>query len=698
MAIHLLDPITSNKIAAGEVVERPCAVVKELVENAMDAGADQITVEVRQGGKIYIRVTDNGCGIAADDLPLAFERHATSKIEAIEDLDRLQTLGFRGEALASISSVSLVELITRHKDAESGSRVDVQGGKILSVEPIGAAVGTTLIIRDLFYNTPARLKFLKSNGAELSAITEWISRLAVSRPEISFRYIADQQDIFMTTGNGSLKESVASVYERALARNLVAVEGESSGVTVRGFVGDLNSTRGNRQLQLFFVNGRSVRSSLLSDALEMGFQTLLPVNRYPVCFIHIELEGSRLDINIHPAKTQIRFQEEQSVRQTVYQLIRDALLQRDLVPSIRFRQDPAKEDHTAPATVTTVPPAVASVSKESFRASTVNVPSEPPLKPAITPPVKPASDRFYDVSAKPKASEAEQPYGATPQSVDVPGVMPAETPLMPAAPDTIPVVQDPVKELTDNTQEEDAFLCVQETQPTWIASETQALPELNLDTLLRMPEPTLEEILPEPVYMPETLYDNLTIIGQLFRTYILAEKDEALYLIDQHAAHEKVLFETFMNQWRNHTVSSQLLLVPEVMHLEPSIIQHGEDLLPVAAQMGFEADVFGVDALVVRAVPMVAGQPLPVALLQTLMEDGTRSLQAGKRLEDVRAEQIIRESCKKAIKADDSLETLEIRGLLEQLKTLESPYTCPHGRPIIVRMEKGEIERRFKRT
>lgn len=649
--IHRLDPLTANKIAAGEVVERPSAVVKELVENAMDADAGQITVEVRQGGKTYIRISDNGSGIAREDIPLALERHATSKIRSVQDLNTVHSLGFRGEALASIASVSMLELITRTDGAEVGYRVEVQGGRTVSEAETGAPRGTTVIVKDLFFNTPARMKFMKSNGAELAAITEWISRLAVSRPEISFRFVADHQDIFMTSGNGKLLESIAAVYERGLAKSMIPLAVEKDGLRLTGYLGDLSLNRGNRQMQHFIVNGRTVRSNLLSEALEMGYQGLLPINRFPVCFVHVDLDQHRLDVNIHPAKIQIRFQDESDVRQAVFQMVRETLLNRNLMPSVRYRQEEVTRTAVSERVPVFAPPATPGTSAETapFRSETA-------------------------VSAE---GEARQPNLDTPEHRAT--RFEASSPSVPTG-------------VADDYQPYPSGLGTSVQEP----SDTEAL---NPAALLMKPEPVPVHLSPElcETYDRETLYDGLRIIGQLFRTYVLAERDDSLYLIDQHAAHEKVLYEQFMSDWKRRAVTTQLLLVPEVLETDPATVFRSEELKPALEQLGFSYDLFGADTLLVREVPLLGATPLPPMMLKQLLQDFARDLEMGKDLTDLRQELIIRESCKRAVKALDRLDTPEIMGLLKQLKGLESPYTCPHGRPIIIAIEKSELERRFRR-
>lgn len=641
-----LDPLTANKIAAGEVVERPSAVVKELVENAMDAGSTQITVEVRQGGKTYIRISDNGCGIHFDDIALAMERHATSKIRSVNDLNTVHSLGFRGEALASIAAVSMLELITRPTDASVGHRLEVQGGRTVSLEETGAPQGTTVIVKDLFFNTPARMKFMKSNGAEMAAITEWISRLAVSKPSVSFRFIADHQDIFMTSGNGKLLEAIAGVYERSLAKSVIPLEIERDGIRLTGFLGDLTLNRGNRQMQHFFVNGRTVRSGLLSEAVEMGYQGLLPINRFPVCFVNLELDQKRLDVNIHPAKIQIRFQDEPSVRQIIFQLVRETLLNRNLMPSVRYKSEAPKGET----------PAV-----ESFdnKASVMLASAMPKLQ----------TQAMEDAPGVNAATRPETVYTARPEP---------KSAISESTPSYIGDIPAPEIVLT-------------------ISENSESSPDPMQMLMKEEPEPVVLSSSHMHTFAKESLYEGLRIIGQLFRTYILAEREDTLYLIDQHAAHEKVLFEGFIRDWKSHAMVTQLLLAPEVITLDPKSVMHSEDLKPSLEQAGFRYDVFGSDALLVREVPLVGSAPLPPELLKTLLQDFVRELEMGKDLTDIRQELIIRESCKKAIKAFDVLAHPEIESLIRQLKELDSPYTCPHGRPIIIAIEKQELEKRFKR-
>lgn len=433
-------------------------------------------------------------------------------------------------------------------------------------------------------------------------------------------------------------------------------------------MGDLTLNRGNRQMQHFFVNGRTVRSVLLSEAVEMGYQGLLPVNRFPVCFIHVALDQSRLDVNIHPAKIQIRFQDEPAVRQAVFQMVREALLNRNLMPTVRYRQETSSSSKTAEVQQPVPITATASATPVTLHDRTATVPAAPVTPVAIT--------------AKPAAFPVTPPAKAA---------TPAENPL----PFPAPLAAE--RELAYLTG-----IPAATQQPSVAPSPPE--PEAVLDpdpfSLLMKAEPTPLTLAPElsETYDRETLYDGLRIIGQVFRTYVLAERDNALYVIDQHAAHEKVLYEQFLSDWKRHAVTTQLLLMPEVLNADPATVMRSEDLKPALEQAGFAYEAFGVDALLVREVPLIGTTPLPPSLLKELLQDFARDLEMGKDLTDLRQEQIIRDSCKRAVKALDHLGTPELKSLLEQLKKLDSPYTCPHGRPIIIAIEKLELERRFKRS
>lgn len=610
-SIRRLDPIIANKIAAGEVVERPSAVVKELVENAVDAGASQIAIEIKEAGKSLIRVSDNGSGIAIDDLLLAFERHATSKIAAVEDIYRIATLGFRGEALASIASVSRVECITKTQAAEAGVRVFVTGGFLSGFEAIGTNRGTTMIVRDLFYNTPVRYKFLKSNQAEQTAIVDLVNKLALSHPQISFTLTVDGRELYRTDGKGKLLHSLIAVFGRTMADHLVAIEAQAEDFSLSGFVSKPSYTRGNRNYQMLFVNGRYVKSEALQKTLYNCYKGLMTVGQFPAYALHLTLPFDGVDVNIHPSKTEVRFKDVVAVEGFVFSAVKNRLMSIDLVPKAAVPQG-----------------------RPQIYANQSD------------------TGRYWPAARVKETLEGNQDQGSA------------------GAEDQAPVDLDAlVGAFFEARTQVEAVQAVTATEQIALALEA---------------------------FDRTTLYDDLAIVGQLFDTYIVAQRGTSAYLIDQHAAHERVLFEAFLHQFKTQTLESQMLLVPYIY--TGDVVYHSEQTraLEWLMSLGITAEVFGERDWVVRAVPLVEGQPLNQAAITQLL-DAFQHFK-GETLQEAFVEDVIRKSCKAAIKANHRLTTAEITGLLKTLKHLENPYTCPHGRPIIIELTQGEIEKRFKRT
>lgn len=638
--IRRLDEHVANKIAAGEVVEKPAAVVKELVENAIDAGSSKITVEVKKGGKALIRVTDNGSGIEEAQIPLAFERHATSKIREIEDIYEIVTLGFRGEALASISAVSRMSLVSKTKEQETGFQYQVAGGRLVDFSPVGTPNGTTITVEDIFFNTPARQKFLKSDKAETTAVNNTVTTLALSHPEVAFEYISDNKAVFVTPGKDKLDMTVASIYDRYLAKHLIPVTVEERGISFSGFVTQLAYTRGNRQYEHFFVNGRYVKSKTLSDALSTAYKGLLPVGRFPACFLHLTIDPKLVDVNIHPQKTEIKFQADGEVKQTIYEVVRGVLNSFNQVPKVTLTQRATIRaiEGKAESRSSYEQHRVVASSKEKGQESTSfkrdtqpreNIVQEKPLK---------------------ESSHQEKPVLYPGRIIDVPAV------------------------------EEEA-----------IDFEAFEIPETELV------EPEVEPLLfqAESLLAEESVYDKLHIIGQLFSTYLLAQADDKMYLIDQHAAHEKVLYEQFLDEYHRRTIEWQGLLMP----LQADV---GKNELPLVMkhqsffeQLGFSIDEFGDQTIVIRHIPSMLTQSQSLALFhevkERLMNQTDDQLEHG-------LEAVIQQSCKKAIKAHDALSLDAMLHLIDQLKQLKDPYTCPHGRPIMIEISKQELEKKFKRT
>lgn len=600
MGIALLDEATVNKIAAGEVVERPAAVVKELVENAIDAGASAITVEIKEGGLGFIRVTDNGCGIPMEEIRLAFTRHSTSKIRSAEDLLYVSSLGFRGEALASIAAVAQVELVTKTKAMLVGSRYAIEGGQEKALEEIGCPDGSTFLARNLFFNTPARRKFLKSAMTEAGYVNDLVERLAISHPEISFKFINNNQIKLKTSGNSNRKEIIYQVYGREIAGQLLEIDKEKDGLRLVGYIGKPVVSRGNRNYMNYFVNGRYVKSMILNKAVEEAYKPYTMAHRYPFVSVLLEIETSRIDVNVHPAKMEIRISKQEEVFQFVYDTISEALSHRELIPEVSLD----------------LPKRAAKKEKLAAKAE-----------------------------LQPQAQQLSAP--------------------------------EPFEVKRRQEEEEQRQLSV----PKMVQEEAN-LYQQQLD------------LFEEGLLSKEAAKEH-RIIGQLFNTYWILEYKDKMFLVDQHAAHEKVLFERTMRALKDKPGISQRLAPPIIISLtlreEEALLGHKEALL----RLGFEIEHFGGKEYSVRAVPGdlygIAAKELLLELVDSLVEED------GKKQPDLVLERVASMSCKAAVKGNQRLSPIEARALLDELMTLENPYHCPHGRPVIVSMAKAEIERKFKR-
>lgn len=646
-----LDEKTASKIAAGEVVERPAMVVKELVENAIDAEATEITVEIKKGGKAYIKVTDNGKGIHYEDLNLVFERHATSKIRKIEDLYQTHSLGFRGEALASICAVSNLELITMRADEKLGMKVIAAGGTIHKISEVGTVKGTTLLIRDLFYNTPARLKFLKSDQAEGRSITELMSYLALSHPEIAFKYTVDDKLVFHTPGKGSLSNTIFSVFDATLLKGLYEVREEQGGIKLSGFISRFEYTKGNSSYQLCFVNGRYVKSDVVKEAIQLAYKPYMMHNRYPVCILFIELPPTEIDVNIHPAKTEIKFHDEGALKQLIFSTLKKSFNLYDQVPQVTFTEKEVFSIKTEPdrETKETLSDVFTVAKKDVY--SVYHEKEKPSV--AVESSMKQDASMKQDESMKQDAS-MKQDYQNN-QDYEMP-----------------PVIQDRPKSYDFVKKPDISFDQVD------FSSLTQFAEEISIETPSRLIE--------------ASVYDGLVYIGTFNKTYLLYEKDQQLYLIDQHAAHEKILYEAFMRSYAKQNIESQLLMLPEVIELTPIEMSYFEELEPVASQMGFKIEVFGDGSIVIREIPSMFDLRNAREMIHSLFENAKGDMDAKEHLK------LAEKACKAAIKAHDDMSFDEQNALLESLKGLESPYTCPHGRPIIISFSLGELERKFKRV
>lgn len=637
--IRQLSPHVADLIAAGEVVERPASVVKELVENAIDAGASAIVVELQNGGMALIRVTDNGCGISPAELPTAFLRHATSKLRQPEDLAAIGTLGFRGEALAAISAVSRLDVFSRQKDEQQGASLHLEGGVPDRVEPAGCPTGTTFAVRELFYNTPARLKFMKSDSAEASAAGAMIAQIALSHPEISIRYIRDGKEELHTPGDGKLLSAIYAVRGRDFAMSLKEVEGGGEGVIVRGFASDPLSGRGNRAMQTFFCCGRMIKSALLTAALEEAYANRQMKGRYPACVLHIDLPFHMVDVNVHPAKTVVKFVNERAVFSAVHHTVKDAL-------------DAAAKPAPAPA---------------------VQIPMAPSAPAKSASPPQPRKDFYQTMDAKTFREKAAQP-AAKPRPAPQPVTLTSELGARLTFRDS---VQSPL------------------TQPTRPAPE--AAPQYTVRTIApppaSPPEPTPQ---PEPVPAQTAFVDKPApwrFAGEILHTYIIAEDGDDVWLIDKHAAHERINFDRL--KANPEPVMRQQLLTGIAVDLPGEQYAVLLENLPLLEEFGFEAEDFGSGCIMVRAIPSDIDTGLVRETLEMLAE---RILTAGSADPTAARDAMLHTmACKSAIKGGWTSDPKELKVLVEKVQSGEIQF-CPHGRPVKVKISKYEIEKMFKRV
>lgn len=614
--IAVLEKATIDKIAAGEVVERPASVVKELVENAIDAGADAITVEIKDGGKSYIRITDNGCGIPEEELPVAFLRHSTSKLRDASELSDIHTLGFRGEALSSISAVSRVEMITKPQTELMGVRYVVEGSQEVSMDKIGAPDGTTIMVYQLFFNTPARKKFLKSDMTEASYISELMERLALSHPDVSFLFISNKKEKIHTSGNGNLMDTIYQIYGRQIASNLLAVEKETDLLMVSGFIGNSNVARGNRSLENFYINGRYIKSPLLSKAVEEGYVGYLMQHQYPFCVLQITTKEAAVDVNVHPTKQEVRFDDEIAIADIFKTLVFERLHQREDIAEVTLDEE-------------------IEIEKEKEK-------SKPVAEERTPEPFEKA--RLQQMREKiTKQIHADTPYERKYQE----------------------------------------FYQKRESDTNAHAPKQE------------LPETSKTATYEQTSFLTREARAKHHIIGQVFDTYWLIEHDNKLYIIDQHAAHEKVLYERMMKQLKNKEMTTQYVSPPIILSLtraEQDILERFAD---VFAELGYVISPFGGNEFAIEGVP---GNLFSFDVKTFFMEllASCDSLK-GNDGHDMILEKIASMSCKAAIKGNNQLSRPEIEALLEELLSLENPYHCPHGRPTIIAMTKYELEKKFKR-
>ena len=692
--IKLLDNQTIDKIAAGEVVEKPASVVKELVENAMDAGAKAITVEIKGGGIDLIRITDDGCGIPAEELPKAFLRHATSKIESDADLFYLQTLGFRGEALASIAAVAQVEMITKTKDSITGTRIVIEGGEQKELEEVGAPDGTTILVRNLFYNTPARKKFLKSAMTEGSHIVELMQHMALSMPAMSFKLVVNNAVKFHTSGNGDLKEVIYRIYGRDTTKALIPISLTEDGITIEGYLGKPELSRANRAFENYFVNRRYVRSNFISKGIEEGYKGFMMQHQFPFCVLHINVDTTALDVNVHPTKMQVRMSNQEQLVRALVESIHNRLSGKEMIPEAKLVKEDVAEER-----ITTPEPFEKERLKDWKQSEAERIQAEKGG-------VNQAANANYTLNDK---------IGKMMQTVE-------ESQSVRIAKENTPQLQTQEKEpYIDLTKVKRPFSnpTIQLTPITGVMPEKKRFEsemffaddgaDLNIENKSKTIEPKPESPFSQDIIIenPEQLdlFENkilteekrreFKVLGQVFKTYWLIEFEDKLYVMDQHAAHEKVKFEAFIQKYREKEILSQNLAPAIVVSLSPGDALVYEEHKDAFAGFGFEIESFGGNELMLRAIPMdlygADAKEMFLAILEELAQ-----VHSANRIEIIE-DRIATMACKAAVKGNNAMTFEEVSVLLDQLLTLENPYQCPHGRPTMFSMTKYEIEKKFKR-
>ena len=676
--IAVLDQQTIDKIAAGEVVERPSSIVKELVENAIDAGATAVTVEITDGGKKMIRITDNGGGMERDQVPLAFLRHATSKIEKVEDLEHIASLGFRGEALSSIAAVAQVELITKTPSALSGVRYVINGGVQESLEDMGAPEGTTFLVRNLFYNTPARSKFLKSDTTEGNYVSTLMEQLALSHPEISFKYIQNKQVKLHTSGNYNIKDVIYNIYGRDITKALLEVSYENDFMKIEGFVGKPEISRGNRTFENYYINGRFVKNRIIAKGIEDAYKGFLMQHKFPFVSLHIQMEGNDLDVNVHPSKMEVRFARGTEVYDAVYETVHKALTTREMIQTVPFgKEEPVKKLSSVvkPGDVPEPFEMKRRAEMPEYRtqvAHTVNRTSNVSIK---------GNDRT--VSAPDTAMDKKQisSYSTLPRGTITMAEQAVREQKIYQTKDPFTKAEEKLFEGTINDKN------IHEKQPD--AMQVNMSQEVE-----KQQKPQQLELFEEKLLAPESRSRH-QLIGQIFDTYWLVQFEDKFFIIDQHAAHEKVYYERFVKRFREQTVESQYLSPPLIVYLnlqEEALLKANRKYFE---DFGFEIEPFGGKEYCINAVPAnlygLTEEELFLEMLDNLASEKDKDPLG------IFASRLATMACKAAVKGNHQMSDREANALIDELLTLENPYHCPHGRPTIISMTKTELEKKFKR-
>lgn len=702
--INVLDQITIDKIAAGEVIERPSSVVKELVENSIDSGATAITIEIKDGGMSFIRITDNGSGINRDEVRTAFLRHATSKLIKVEDLLELSSLGFRGEALSSIASVGQVELITKEKDSVCGIRYQIHGGKEVSYEEIGCPDGTTIIVRNLFYNTPARKKFMKSPTTEMSYIYDLICRISMSHPEISFKFTANNTNKLFTSGNGKLKDIIYHIYGRDITSNLIDVNRKFNTLEISGYIAKPAVSRGNRSFEDYYVNNRYVKNPVITKAIEDAFRTFVMIHKFPFTVLNFKIDPAQIDVNIHPAKREMKFMNESDIYNYTYDTIREALLHRELIPEVTpGKQKPAETLNHRNTGAAPEPFEKRRREQIGIRPAAVKEPERPyNVKPIIKPENNPYArilnrvpDQPQQIPNNPVSQQAQTQQATQPSQ---------SQPVNESTPATSALSAD-----QENITDKDNSVNVSRITSEIAVTNTQAGEGTATQTKTTTPA---EVAAPQPqVPEKEKKYSQLDmfgtkmlseearpkhrLIGQVFKTFWLIEYDKKLFIMDQHAAHEKVKFEELMNNYRNKKAIPQYLMPPAIVTLTADEITFLNDNMEFFENLGYTIESFGGREYKLSSVPAnlfgIDGRELFLEFIGELSENNKNSTITAF------IAKLSTMACKAAIKGNTEISFKEADVLIDQLLKLENPYTCPHGRPTLISMTEAELEKKFKR-
>ena len=718
--IHVLDQVTIDKIAAGEVIERPASIVKELVENAIDAGATSVTVEIKDGGISLIRIMDNGCGIPHEEVRSAFLRHSTSKINSVEDLAHISSLGFRGEALSSIAAVTQTELITKTEEEELGTRYVIEGGKEVSIEETGAPNGTTFLVRQLFYNVPARRKFLKTPMTEAGHVQDLLMHLALSHPEVAFIFLNNGQEKLRTSGSGKLKDVIYHVYGRDVAANLLDIDYEKGGLRITGYLGKPVITRGNRNFENFFVNGRYVKSPMISKSLEDAYRDFTMQHKFPFAVLHFHVDGEQIDVNVHPTKMELRFQRQQDVYNTVFEGVHRRLLEPELILRTEVPDPVSSDDKKGekvqavkespfllkPRTSGNVPQGARPVSSSPVNRPAVPDVGKPENSEASKAPVVQSeagesarSGEKDAVSQESKEEVHDEDYfirkmrervmayhnrASSAEVSDKRGIYRQEEQADRIREAAVYNAQSAESRTGDvqRTADRDAASCAPETSSREVKKSIQPKPQ-QLDLF-------------EENFLKRDIRAEYKLIGQVFDTYWLVQYQDSLYIIDQHAAHERVLYERTLKGMKTREFTSQYLSPPIILSLSMQEAELLKENMDRFARIGFEIEPFGGEEYAVRAVPDnlfgIAKKELLMEMIDDLA-DGISSSMTPELID----EKVASMSCKAAVKGNNRLSAQEVDALIGELLTLDNPYHCPHGRPTIIAMTKRELEKKFKR-